>query len=65
MCTAEVAALCLCPAGDANASLTREACLDVVTRHDRRAKHPLPVDPGQALHQQLRALAGQRAGVCG
>lgn len=64
-CTAEVAALCLDLAGEARASLTLDAYLDVFTHHYLQAKHQLPVDPGHALHQQLRALAGQRAGVCG
>jgi DTW domain-containing protein YfiP len=64
-CTAEVAALCLDLAGEAHASLTLDAYLDVFTHHYLQAKHQLPVDPGHALRQQLRALASQRGGVCG
>ena len=56
-CTAEVAALCLDLAGEAQASLTLDAYLDVFTHHYVQAKHQRPADTDHAGHRQLRALA--------
>lgn len=53
-CTAEVAALCLALAGEAQASAVLEAWLDVFTHHYLQAKHQLPVDGADAVHQRLR-----------
>ncbi|MGP1681614.1 MAG: tRNA-uridine aminocarboxypropyltransferase, partial [Giesbergeria sp.] len=58
-CTAEVAALCLALAGDAQASAVLEAWLDVFTHHYLQAKHQLPPDPNGAAHLGLlAALSG-------
>jgi DTW domain-containing protein YfiP len=56
LCTSEVAALCLALAGDTQAALVLQAYLDVFTEHYLQAKHQLPVDPEDALHQRLRDL---------
>ena len=55
-CTAEVAALCLALAGETRASSVLEAWLDVFTHHYLQAKHQLPVNEADALHQRLREL---------
>ncbi len=55
-CTSEVAALCLDLAGETHAAQTLETYLDVFTAHYLQAKHQLPVDLEDALHQRLLAL---------
>ncbi len=55
-CTSEVAALCLELAGEARAAQTLGAYLDVFTNHYLQAKHQLPVDLEDAVHQRLREL---------
>ncbi|MBB6558093.1 DTW domain-containing protein YfiP [Acidovorax soli] len=55
-CTSEVAALCMELAGEGHAAQTLEAYLDVFTNHYLQSKHQLPVDPGDAVHERLRAL---------
>ena len=55
-CTSEVAALCLALAGEPLAAQTLEAYLDVFTNHYLKAKQQLPVDWGDAAHQQLHSL---------
>lgn len=60
-CTAEVAALCLALLGEASemhAAQTLEAYLDVFTNHYLQAKHQLPVNWEDEVHQRLRGLAG-------
>ena len=57
-CTAEVAALCLDLAGEAQASLTLDAYLDVFTHHYLQAKHQLPPHWAGEAHQRLKALTG-------
>ena len=57
-CTSEVGALCLELAGDLHAAQTLEAYLDVFTNHYLQAKHQLPVDASDAVHQRLRDLRG-------
>ena len=58
-CTAEVAALCLALAGDANAGAVLEAWLNVFTHHYLQAKHQLPPDAACAPRQRLMALCEQ------
>ena len=63
-CTAEVAALCLELAGEPHAAQVLDAYLDVFSHRYLQAKHQLPVDGSDALHQHLRdviALAGKAA----
>ena len=55
LCTLEVAALCMALAGEAQAARVMAAYLDVFTHHYLQAKNQRPVDPGDALHQHLRA----------
>jgi len=55
LCTLEVAALCMALAGEAPAARVMAAYLDVFTHHYLQAKNQRPVDPGDALHQHLRA----------
>jgi DTW domain-containing protein YfiP len=56
-CTSEVAALCLELAGEARASRTLDAWLDVFTHHYLQARHQLPAAWDGAAHERLRALA--------
>jgi DTW domain-containing protein len=56
-CTSEVSALCFELAGETHAAQTLEAYLDVFTNHYLQAKHQLPVDLEDVLHQRLRALS--------
>ena len=61
-CTAEVAALCLELAGEPHAAQVLDAYLDVFSHRYLQAKHQLPVDGSDALHQHLRdviALVGK------
>jgi DTW domain-containing protein YfiP len=55
-CTAEVAALCLELAGEAHAEQTLDAYLDVFTNHYLQAKHQLPCDAEDEVHQRFRGL---------
>ena len=55
-CTAEVAALCLELAGEPHAAQVLDAYLDVFSHCYLQAKHQLPVDSNDALHQRLRAV---------
>ena len=55
-CTSEVGALCLELAGELHAAQTLEAYLDVFTNHYLQAKHQLPVDDSDAVHQRLLDL---------
>jgi len=55
-CTSEVGALCLELAGEQHAAHTLEAYLDVFTDHYLQAKHQLPVDASDAVHQRLMDL---------
>jgi len=57
-CTAEVAALCLEQAGEPRAAQVLDTYLDVFTHHYLQAKHQLPVDMADALHQRLRDICG-------
>jgi len=57
-CTSQVAALCLGLAGDARASRTLDAWLDVFSHHYLQARHQLPPLPDGEAHARLRALAG-------
>jgi DTW domain-containing protein YfiP len=57
-CTAEVAALCLEQAGEPRAAQVLDTYLDVFTHHYLQAKHQLPVDMADALHQRLRDVCG-------
>ena len=57
-CTSEVAALCLALAGEVHTAQTLQAYLGVYTHRYLRAKHQLPVDPQDAAHARLLALAG-------
>ncbi len=64
-CTAEVAALCLAlltEASEMRAAQTLETYLDVFTNHYLQAKHQLPVDWEDAVHQRLRDLSNQALG---
>ena len=54
-----MAALCLALAGESRAAQTLEAYLDVFTHHYLQAKHQLPVDVDDALHQRLRDVSTQ------
>ena len=60
-CTSEVAALCLELAGEPHAAQVLEAYLDVFTHHYLQAKHQLPVDAEDAIHQRLGRLRGLQA----
>ena len=55
LCTAEVAALCLDKAGDAQAGALLQAWLDVYSERYLLAKNQRPVDPDSAAHRQLAA----------
>jgi hypothetical protein len=55
LCTAEVAALCLELAGDAQASAALDDYLDAFSQHYLAAKRRLPLDLSDALHQRLLA----------
>ncbi|WP_235503881.1 MULTISPECIES: tRNA-uridine aminocarboxypropyltransferase [unclassified Acidovorax] len=55
-CTSEVGALCLELAGEPHAAHALEAYLDVFTDHYLQAKHQLPVDGSDAVHQRLMDL---------
>ena len=55
-CTAEVAAMCLEQAGEAQAGALLQAWLDVYSERYLLAKNQRPVDEGSAAQQQLRAL---------
>jgi len=55
-CTAEVAALCLALAGEAQAAAVLEAWLEVFSHHYQQAKHQVPVDATCGPHQRLQAL---------
>ena len=59
-CTSEVAAQCLHLAGEHLAGQVLEAWLDVFVAHYVQARNQLPVDPDDAVHLQLRALAQGR-----
>ncbi len=64
-CTAEVAALCLAlcaEASETHAAQTLEAYLNVFTHHYLQAKHQLPVDWEDEVHQRLRDLSNQALG---
>ncbi len=56
-CTAEVAALCLELAGEAQAAQVLDAYLDVFTHHYLQSKHQLPVAADDPTHLRLRSLA--------
>lgn len=56
MCTAEVAALCLDLAGEAQAAEATQTWLDLFTHHYLQAKHQLPVDLHGAAHERWRLL---------
>ncbi len=58
-CTSEVAALCLALGGEALAALTLAAYLGVFTSHYLLAKQQLPVDWGDAAHEQLNGLTAK------
>jgi DTW domain-containing protein YfiP len=53
LCTAEVAALCLGLAGDAQASGALDSWLDAFTDHYLAAKHHRMPDPDDATHRAL------------
>ncbi len=53
LCTAEVAAMCLELAGDAQASEALDCYLDAFSQHYLAAKRRLPLDLSDALHQRL------------
>jgi DTW domain-containing protein YfiP len=55
-CTAEVGAMCLDLAGEAQASQTLDAYLDVYTTRYVLAKQQRPVDVSDAAHTRLQAL---------
>lgn len=55
LCTAEVAALCLELAGDAQTSAALDDYLDAFSQHYLAAKRRLPLDLSDALHQRLLA----------
>lgn len=55
-CTAEVAALCLELAGDAEASAALDAYLDVFTEHYLAAKFQRVIDAGDEAHRRLKAF---------
>ena len=61
-CTAEVAALCFDLAGEARASLTLDAYLDVFTHHYLQAKHQLPPQWDGEAHQRLKAVGAMKGG---
>ena len=55
-CTSEVAALCLELAGEARASETLDAYLDIYTHHYLRAKQQLPVEREGRAYKRWRGL---------
>lgn len=55
-CTAEVAALCLELAGEAQAAAVLDAYFDVFSHHYLQARRLVPVEPGVDVHQRLREL---------
>lgn len=57
-CTAEVAALCLGLAGEAEVADRLDHWLDAFSQHYLAAKYQCPIDPQDALHQHL---AGDQA----
>ncbi|MBC8648011.1 DTW domain-containing protein [Pseudomonas sp. MTM4] len=59
LCTAEVAALCLGLAGDAQAACALDVWLDAFTDHYLGAKHHRTPDPDDATHRTLAAF-GER-----
>lgn len=59
-CTAEVAALCLELAGEAQAAQVLDAYLDVFTHHYLQSKHQLPVAADDPTHLRLHSLATGR-----
>ena len=59
-CTVEVAALCMALSGEARATLTLEAYLDVFTHHYLQARQQLPPDLQSAAHQRLCSLQLQQ-----
>lgn len=61
LCTAEVAALCLELSGDAKAAEALGDHFELFTEHYLAAKHHRAVDPDDALHRRLRALAAVQA----
>ena len=56
LCTAEVAALCLDLAGEAQAAEALQTWLDLFTHHYLQAKHQLPAHLNGAAHERRRAL---------
>ena len=61
LCTAEVAALCLELSGDQKAAEALGDHFELFTEHYLAAKHHRAVDPDDALHRRLRALAAVQA----
>lgn len=61
LCTAEVAALCLALAGEAQAGAVLGAWLDVFTHHYLQAKHQLPADAAGEPRRRLQALCAAAA----
>lgn len=55
-CTAEVAAMCLELAADQQAAQALDAYLDVFSTHYLSAKHKLPLDAQDAVHQRLQTF---------
>nr|WP_295081682.1 DTW domain-containing protein [uncultured Roseateles sp.] len=58
-CTAEVAALCLALAGEAQLAQRLEAYLDVFSTRYLQARQSVPADLTDAAHQQWRALCAK------
>ncbi len=56
LCTSEVASLCLALAGDARASRTLDAWLEVFTHHYLQARHQLPPALDGDAHARWRAV---------
>ncbi|MFM9924528.1 tRNA-uridine aminocarboxypropyltransferase [Variovorax sp. H27-G14] len=56
-CTSEVAALCMCLAGEHLAAQALDAWLGVFTHHYLRAKNQLPIEWEGDAHQRLREVA--------
>jgi len=56
LCTSEVAALCFALVGETHAARVLDAYLEVFTNHYLQAKHQLPVDLEDAVHQCLMGL---------
>jgi len=61
LCTSEVAALCFALVGETHAARVLDAYLEVFTNHYLQAKHQLPVDLEDAVHQCLMELVDARA----